>query len=102
MALRLSQSQKTSQKQIQKLSQIQIQSLKYLAMNSADLVNEIYNEIEKNPVLEISEEDFSKGIESLNESEKNICEIHRITMIIIKMIPFLLIVRKSLMLFKVL
>ena len=60
MALRLSQSQKTSQKQIQKLSQIQIQSLKYLAMNSADLVNEIYNEIEKNPVLEISEEDFSK------------------------------------------
>lgn len=70
MALRLSQSQKTSQKQIQKLSQIQIQSLKYLAMNSADLVNEIYNEIEKNPVLEISEEDFSKGIESLNESEK--------------------------------
>ena len=49
MALRLSQSQKTSQKQIQKLSQIQIQSLKYLAMNSADLVNEIYNEIEKNP-----------------------------------------------------
>lgn len=72
MALRLSQSQNTSQKQIQKISQVQIQSLKYLAMNSADLVNEIYNEIEKNPALEISEENFSEGVESVSDDSQKI------------------------------
>lgn len=54
MSLNFSQTQKASQKQVQKLNQVQIQSLKYLAMNSFDLRNEIYEEVEKNPSLEIS------------------------------------------------
>lgn len=74
MALNLSQTQRASQKQLQKMGQLQIQALKYLSLNSLDLRNEIYNEVEKNPALEISSdslEDFdysySKPTEELNE-----------------------------------
>lgn len=58
MAMKFSQSQLASQKQVQKLSQLQIQSLKYLAMNSSDLRSEIFAEAEKNPALEISSDSY--------------------------------------------
>ena len=35
---------------------MQIQALKYLSMNSMDLRKEIYNEVEKNPALEITDD----------------------------------------------
>ena len=56
MALNFSQTQRISQKQLQKLGQMQIQALKYLSMNSMDLRKEIYNEVEKNPALEITDD----------------------------------------------
>ena len=49
MALNFSQTQRISQKQLQKLGQMQIQALK-------DLRKEIYNEVEKNPALEITDD----------------------------------------------
>lgn len=71
MALNFSQTQKISQKQVQKLSQVQIQSLKYLAMNSLDLKNEIYAEVEKNPALEIKSDGEDSSPEQFDAAEKN-------------------------------
>lgn len=77
MALNFSQTQRISQKQLQKLGQMQIQALKYLSMNSLDLRKEIYDEVEKNPALEITDDsmeewDYSSSAPSdeLNEYTK--------------------------------
>ena len=61
MALNFAQTQRLSQKQIQKLNQVQIQSLKYLAMNSFDLRDEVYAEVNKNPALEIVNDEIEDG-----------------------------------------
>lgn len=61
MALNFSQTQRISQKQLQKLGQMQIQALKYLSMNSMDLRKEIFEEVEKNPALEISDDVMEDG-----------------------------------------
>lgn len=74
MALNFSQTQRISQKQLQKLGQMQIQALKYLSMNSMDLRKEIFEEVEKNPALEISDDvmedgEFSSGTSSYKLNE---------------------------------
>ncbi|WP_191017734.1 RNA polymerase factor sigma-54 [Treponema zioleckii] len=48
--------------QSQRMNQTQIQSLNLLSMNSADLREEIYSFAEKNPALEIIDDEYENGI----------------------------------------
>lgn len=57
-------SQNMSQAQVQKMSQTQIMSLNMLAMSSADLRNEIYSYVAKNPALEIKSDSLETGVKS--------------------------------------
>lgn len=57
-------SQTMSQAQVQRMSQTQIMSLNLLAMSSADLRNEIYSYVAKNPALEIKSDSLESGVKS--------------------------------------
>jgi RNA polymerase sigma-54 factor len=57
-------SQTMSQAQVQKMSQTQIMSLNLLAMSGADLRNEIYSYVAKNPALEIKSDSLETGVKS--------------------------------------
>ncbi|MBP5402257.1 MAG: hypothetical protein J6Y36_03760 [Treponema sp.] len=69
MALKFTQSQRASQKQIQKLTQVQIQALNYLAMNNFDLREAIYSEADKNPALEITKDEIEDSDNSYSEGQ---------------------------------
>lgn len=60
-------SQTMSQAQVQKMSQTQIMSLNMLAMSSADLRNEIYSYVAKNPALEIKSDSLETGVKSSHQ-----------------------------------
>ena len=64
MAMGFSQQQKATQIQAQRMSQKQIQSLNLLSMNAADLREEIFKQLEKNPALEIVSDNFESGVKS--------------------------------------
>lgn len=67
----MEQIQKASQIQTQKMSQNQIMTLKLLSMNSQDLRNEIYAQIEENPALEIVKDPFSDGPSTLKRKNSS-------------------------------
>ena len=72
MGIGLSQQQNVSQVQSMKLSQQQIQGLTLLGLNAFDLRSEIYDQIEKNPALMISEDGFENGVEEFqHRSSRN-------------------------------
>ena len=54
--------QKQGQVQSQKLSQNQIMSLNLLSLGSLDLRDAIYEAVEKNPALVISQDNFESGV----------------------------------------
>ena len=60
-----SQRQRISQTQTQRMGQRQIQSLNLLAMGADDLREEIYAQAEKNPALEIEDDDFESGVKNV-------------------------------------
>lgn len=78
MPLNFSQSQRISQKQIQKLGQVQIQALKYLSMNSIDLRKEIFNQVEKNPALEILDDSIESAELPIKSSSTELDEYTRL------------------------
>lgn len=77
MAMEFSQAQKTSQIQSQRMSQAQVQVLNMLSMNSGDLRDEIFSQIEKNPALEIEADGFESGVGGVRLRSKSMSDYTR-------------------------
>ncbi len=59
MAMKISQVQRAAQTQVQRMSAKQIQTMKLLSLGTADLRREIYEEVQKNPALELEDDSYS-------------------------------------------
>ncbi|MCR5605579.1 MAG: RNA polymerase factor sigma-54 [Treponema sp.] len=73
----LSQSQKMAQAQV--MSQRQIMSMNFLAMGTEDLKEKIYDEVAKNPALEISDNSFDGEFNYNERSKSTIHEIKKVS-----------------------